>query len=211
MKYWLPLILVFAIATKPIAQQRVIAECSISYAISVDSTSTDYKLSESLRSATKTVYIKGNNCRTDLISPAFAQSVFYDKTKGSVTILREFGNNKFITKLDSAKWLIENNEFDSMKTIIATGTRKIMGYDCIKALLQLKNGKVYELYFTAALLPSVREFEYEFKDIPGLVLAYQVQSKDGKIVIYTATKINLSPVSALKFDVPTTGYRFLEK
>ncbi|MBC7722913.1 MAG: hypothetical protein H7068_12870 [Pedobacter sp.] len=211
MKYLLLLIMAFAIALKPFAQQRVIAECTITYAISVDSTSTDNKLVESLKYATKTVYIKGNNCRTDLISPAFTQSVFYNKAKASATILREFGSNKFITILDSFKWLLEHSEFDSMKTIITNDTRKIVGYDCKKALLQLKNGKVYELYFTSALLPSVREFEYEFKDIPGLVLAYEVQSKDGKKVFYTATKINLSPVSASRFDIPTTGYRFLEK
>ena len=211
MKYGLLLIMAFVIISKPFAQQRVIAECTITYAISVDSTSTDTKLVESLKLATKTVYIKGNNCRTDLVSPAFTQSVFYDKTKVSATILREFGNNKFITKLDSAKWLLENIEFDSMTTIITTDAKKIVGYECKKALLQLKNGKVYELYFTPMLLPSLREFEYEFKDIPGLVLAYQVQSKDGKKVIYTATKINLSPVSASRFDIPTTGYRFFRK
>ncbi len=211
MKYWFIAIvsLLFSILQLN-AQQRVIAECMVTYIISVDS-STDNSLIENLKSASKTVYIKGNNCRTDLTSPSFKQSIFYDKTKGSAIILREFGNNKFITKLDSTTWLKEYIEFDSMTTTITKETRKIIGYDCKKAILQLRNGKIYELYFTTTLLPSVREFEYEFKDIPGFVLSYQVQPKEGKKISYTATKMNLSPVQISKFDIPSTGYRFLEK
>ena len=211
MKYWFIAIvsLLFSILQLN-AQQRVIAECTVTYTISVDS-STDNSLIENLKSASKTVYIKGNNCRTDLTSPSFKQSIFYDKTKGSATILREFGNNKFITKLDSTTWLKEYIEFDSMTTTITKETKKIIGYDCKKAILQLKNGKIYELYFTTTLLPSVREFEYEFKDIPGFVLSYQVQPKEGKKISYTATKMSLNPVQISKFDIPSVGYRFLEK
>ena len=211
MKYWFIAIvsLLFSILQLN-AQQRVIAECTVTYTISVDS-STDNSLIENLKSASKTVYIKGNNCRTDLTSPSFKQSIFFDKTKGSATILREFGNNKFITKLDSTQWLKEYTEFDSMTTTITKETKKIIGYDCKKAILQLKNGKIYELYFTTTLLPSVREFEYEFKDIPGFVLSYQVQPKEGKKISYTATKMNLSPVQISRFDIPSAGYRFLEK
>ena len=192
-------------------QQRVVAECTIVYAMSLDSTSTDKTLADNLKSATKTIYIKGNNARTDLSSSAFVQSVFFDKTKGSAVILRELGSNKFITKLDSTQWLQEKQEFDSMVTTITKDSKKILGYDCKKAELQLKNGKVYTVYFTPTLLASVREVDYEFKDIPGLVLAYQVASNDGKKVNYTAIKFNLSPVPASRFDVPTNGYRILNK
>lgn len=207
MKYCFGLLLV--ITTHLFAQQRVIAECTVTYAISVDSTFKDNALAGNLKSATKTVFIKGNNCRTDLVSTAFTQSIFFDKTKGTATILRELGSNKFITKLDSAQWLLQKHEFDSMTITITKDTKKIVGYDCKKALLQLKNGKVYELYFTPSLLPSVREFEYEFKDIPGFVLAYQVLSADGKKINYTATKFNINPVQASKFDIPSSGYRLL--
>jgi GLPGLI family protein len=192
-------------------QQRVVAECTIVYAISVDSSSTDKTLSDNLKSATKTIFIKGNNSRIDLASAAFTQSIFYDKAKGSAIILRELGSNKFITKLDSTQWLQEKQEFDSMVTTITKDTKKILGYDCKKVQLQLKNGKVYTVYFTPTLLPSVKEVDYEFKDIPGLVLEYQVATFDGKKVNYTATKFNLSPVPASKFDMPSSGYRVLNK
>jgi hypothetical protein len=60
-----------------------------------------------------------------------------------------------------------------------------------------------------AIVPSVKEFEYQFKDVPGFVLEFESQEADGKKIKYTATKINLSPVQASRFDVPTSGYRLL--
>lgn len=212
MRLMFVVIIALLVNVKAIAQQqRIVAECTIVYAISADSTSNDKSLNDNLKSATKTVFIKGNNSRIDLVSAAFTQSIFYDKTKGSAIILRELGTNKFITKLDSTQWLREKQEFDSMVTTITKDTKKILGYDCKKAQLQLKNGKVYTVYFTPSLLPSVKEVDYEFKDIPGLVLAYQVAAADGKKINYTATKFNLSPVPASKFDVPSSGYRILNK
>ncbi len=210
MRLFLGFIIALLVNTFAVAQQqRVVAECTIVYAMSVDSTSNDTSLSDNLKSATKTIYIKGNNSRVDIASTAFAQSIFYDKAKSSAIVIREIGSNKFITKLDSEQWLQEKQEFDSMVTIITKDTRKILGYDCKKAELQLKNGKIYTVFFTPTLLPSVREIDYEFKDIPGLVLAYQVASPSGKKINYTATKFNLSPVPASKFDVPKSGYRVL--
>ena len=97
MKYWLG-VLLLVFANNLLAQQRVIAECTVTYSISVDSTSTDKKMADNLKSATKTVFIKGNNSRIDIVSSAFLQTIFYDKLKGSATILRELGSNKFITK-----------------------------------------------------------------------------------------------------------------
>lgn len=210
MRYLLQMFFLFGLNTL-LAQQRVVAECTITYAITVDSSSADISFAENLKSATKTVLIKGSNCRVDIVSKAFIQSIFYDKTGGGVTILREFGNNKFITKLDSALWRKENMEFDSMTITITSETKKIIGYDCKKAVLQLTNGKVYQVFFAPILVPSVREFEVEFKNIPGLVLAYFEQSKDGKKINYTATKLNFSPVPASKFDIITQGYRLLER
>ena len=210
MKYLLQLVLMLAVNTL-MAQQRVVAECTITYAITVDSISADSSFAENLKSATKIVQIKGSNCRVDILSKAFSQSIFYDKVGGGITILRELGNNKFITKLDSAMWRKENLEFDSMTIVITQETKKIIGYDCKKAELQLKNGKTYQVYFVPTLMPSVREFEVEFKNIPGLVLAYFVQSKDGRNINYIATKLNLSPLPASKFDIPTSGYRLLER
>jgi len=192
------------------AQQRVVAECTVTYAISAEEGNADKDVIESLKASTKTVYIKANESRTDLVSPSFTQSVLYNKNTGTAVILREFGNNKFMTKLDNSKWVAENKRYDGM-TVSFPGneTKTILGYECKKAVIQLKDGTAFTLYYAGNIVPSVKEFEYQFKDIPGFVLEYESQEVESKKIKYTATKINLSPVQASRFDLPTSGYRLL--
>lgn len=192
------------------AQQRIVAECTITYLLTSDSSITDKSFIKSLQESTKTVYIKGNNSRTDLISPAFLQSTFFDKTDGSAIILREFGNNKFMTKLNNIAWKKQNNKYEGLAITILNETKKILGYECKKATLQLKDGSKYNLFFTTAIAPSVKEFEYQFKDVPGFVLEYDAQENSGKKVWFTASKINvISPVPSSKFNIQTSNYRML--
>jgi GLPGLI family protein len=192
------------------AAQRVVADCAITYSISTEEGNADKDIAASLKASTKTVYIKGNDSRTDLVSPSFTQSLLYNKTTGNAVILREFGNNKFMTKLDQAKWVAENKKYEGMTVSFpGTETKTILGYECKKAVMQLKDGSSFTLYYATTIVPSVKEFEYQFKDIPGFVLEFESQETDSKKIKYTATKINLSPVQASRFDIPTSGYRIL--
>lgn len=192
------------------AQQRIVAECTITYSIEADSSNADKELVASLKESSKIVYIKGNNSRVDLISPAYIQSTFFDKTDGGAIVLREFGNNKFMTKLDNRAWEKQNKKFDGLIINTLNDTKVILGYECKKAVIQLKDGSVYHLFFATAIAPSVKEYEYEFKNVPGLVLEYDVTDKDGKKINFSATKINLSPVSSSKFDIQLSKYRMMD-
>jgi hypothetical protein len=200
----------FLLITLQISAQRVVADCTITYGISADDQMIDKDVLETLKSSTKTVYIRGNDCRMDLISPSFTQSLIFDKTTGSAVVLREIGSNKFMTKLDAKAWATENKKYEGMTVSISTSEKKtILGYECKKATMKLLNGDVFTLYFATAIMPSVKEYEYQFKDIQGLVLEYESIESQTRKVRYTATKINLSPVQASRFDIPTTGYRLL--
>lgn len=211
MKLFTLLLLAVSISFTQVQAQRVIADCSISYSISTEegSADKDKDVTESLKASTKNVYIKGNDSRTDLVSPTFTQSLIYNRSTGSAVILREFGNNKFMTKLDNTRWKEENKKYDGMTVVLSAETKTILGYECKKALMQLKDGTVFTLYYATAIIPSVKEFEYQFKDIPGFVLEFESQEAEGKKIRYTATKINLSPVQASRFDIPVSGYRIL--
>ena len=202
-----PLIMAFA----PVQQQRVVAECTVTYSISPEDDGTDKEVAESLKATSKTVYIKANDSRTDLVSPTFKQSVIYNKATGAAVILREFGNNKFLTRMDDARWIKENNRYEGLTVQLGTSTetKPILGYECRKASIQLKDGSSFTVYYATNIVPSVKEFEYQFRDIPGFVLEYEAQEAEGKKIRYTATKINLSPVQASKFDIPASGYRLL--
>ena len=173
------------------AQQRIVAECTITYNLSADSGMNSKDYVQSLKESSKTVYIKGNNCRIDLLSPAFLQSTF-------------------MTKIDKSGWIKENSRYEGL-TINLTEERKIiLGYECRKATIVLKDNSIFNLYFAVSIAPSVKEFEYQFKDIPGLVLEYEVKDNNGNTIRYTATKVNLSPVPASRFEIQTTGYRLLD-
>lgn len=191
------------------AQQRTVAECTVVYKLSTDSTNKE--LTDALKNGIQTVYIKGNKSRTDLEVPSFIQTTFVVKDTGNVTVLRTIGDNKLMTFLTHKKWVEMNNQYDSAIITPTNETKKILGYDCKKINVQLKNGDVYQLFYATNITPSVKDFEWLFKKIPGFVLEYEVQQLKGIKVKYTATKINLSPVPALKMEIPKTGYRYLEE
>ena len=191
------------------AQQRVVAECTVVYNITLDDNSVDAETAATLKATTKTVYIKGVNSRTDLASPAFSQSVIYNKNTASATILRSIGANKFMTKLDQAKWISEHTRYTNMKLVKSDETKVILGYECRKMLLELTDGTTLTIFYAANIAPSVKEFEYQFKDVPGFVLEYESTEGEGKKIKYTAAQINLNPVAASRFDIPTSGYRIL--
>jgi GLPGLI family protein len=191
------------------AQQRVVAECTVTYQISLEESNPNKDVQNAIQQSTKTVYIKGNDCRVDLNSPSLLQSVIYDKTNGSAVILREFGNNKFMTSLNNKEWKDANKQFDGMTIKLTNETKTILGYECKKVILNLKDSSVFNVFYATAIIPSVREFEYQFKDVPGFVLEFDIRERSASVVRYKATKINLSPVQASKYDIPTSGYRIL--
>ena len=203
-------ILVLGLVTPALAQQRVVAECTVMFKITLDDGTVDKDVSNSISKSAKTVYIKGNDSRVDLVSPAIQQSVIYDKTQNTAVVLREFGTNKFMNRLNKEQWVTANKQYQGMAISLVNETKTILGYECKKAMITLKDGTVFSLYYATAIIPSVKEFEYQFKDVPGFVLEYQIkESGDNKLVNYRAEKISLSPVLASKFDIPTSGYRIM--
>lgn len=191
-----------------LSAQRIVAECTLEYTIEPD---TSFQLNKVAGfSGSKRIYIKGNDARMDVESAGFFQSLIYDKAQRQAVVLRVLGTNKFITRLLPADWAAENKRFDSLKIAFQPATKTIIGYECKMALITLKDGTEYQLYYTTSIAPSVRELEYVFKDIPGFVLAYQVKQAN-HLVKYTATRISFNPVAASRFDIPVSGYRILDK
>ena len=188
--------------------QRVVAECTLEYSIQPD---TSFQMNKSSTYwGSKKVFIKGNDARVDLEGSGFFQSLIYDKANQQAVVLRVLGTNKFITRLTPADWILENKKFDSLKITYQSSTKTIIGYECKMATILLKDGTEYQLYYTTSIAPSVREFEYVFKNIPGFVLGYEVKQAN-RSVKYTATRISFSPVAASRFDIPVSGYRILDK
>ena len=111
MRYLLCLLSYCFIISSASSQTRVVAECTVNYAITVNNESqVDKDAVALLKQSSKVIYIKGNNSRSDLISPSFSQSLIFNKATGNAVILREIGANKFITKMSSIDWIKQNDK-----------------------------------------------------------------------------------------------------
>ncbi len=211
MKYFLIFIFLITSLNPGFSQTpKILSDCTVVYEVSVDEAKADQKVVKAMAGATKVLYIKGSKSRSELISNNFLQVIIYDNKTDSTIVLRDFGNTKYISFLDSEKRNEKNKKFEGITFINSNETKTILGYECNKLTSKLKDGSSYSIYYAPSIIPSNKEYEYQFKDLPGFVLEYEVESEDGKSRIkYTATKITLTPVASAKFDIPKNGYRVL--
>jgi GLPGLI family protein len=205
------LIAFLAISIPVLAQPaKILSEFSVVYELSVQDAKGDTELKKSMDGATKTIYIKGTRVRSDLNSSNYTQTTFSDSKTDSTVVLRELGKAKYMSYLSKQKRDEQNKKFEGIVFNKTGETKTILGYECTKVVAKLKDGSTYNVYFAASIAPSNNEYEYQFRDLPGLVLEYETESEDGKTKIrYTATKISITPVPVSKFDLPKSGYRIL--
>ena len=188
---------------------QLVSDCTVFYTINIEETQVS-GASKLMEGATKIVYIKGSKSRSDLETPGFKQTTIYDTKSDSTIVLREVGNTKYISYLNTEKRKEKNKKFEGIQFLNTIEKKVILGYECIKVVAKLTNGATFDVYYTPAIVPSNYLYEDQFKDLPGFVLEYESQNDDGKTKVkYTATKIILVPVPGAKFDLPKAGYRVL--
>lgn len=180
---------------------KTIGDCTVSYSVSGQDAT--------LKNTTKTFYLKGKLSRVDIENPAYTQTTIYDAGTGAAVILKELGGNKYLYNLSAEQWVEKNKDFAGIDVNLQADTKNILGYECKKAVLTLKNGTVTTVYYATTIMPSVAENPFQFKGVPGFVLEYESEMGSGKKITYTATKINFNPVAASLFEIPKTGYRIM--
>ncbi len=183
--------------------QKLVGDCTVTFAITGNNATTN----NNLKDAVKTFYIRGKLSRVDINSSAYQQSVIYNNTTGDAVILQQVGTNKYMSRLTPEQWNQKNNSYLGATFTYSGETKTILGYECKKGVATLKSGGSFTFYYAPGILPSATENPYQFKDIPGFVLQYEIAEKSNTSTItYTASKIDFSPVPASKFDIPTAGY-----
>src|ERR1700745_256815 len=101
------------IATGAFSQTRF-SEGSIVYNVSVSTTDANPKLADGFDGATNTIYLKGNLSRTELVSLYGTQSTITDGRTGNVTVLKEYGDKKYMINMTRNDWLDANKKYDSV-------------------------------------------------------------------------------------------------
>ena len=191
-------------------QSEIASDCTVTFNISIEDAKADPKAIRSMAGAAKTVYIKGTQIRSDLLTSGYNQSTFINVKSDTIIILREIGTAKYITYLSGDKRREQDKKFEGVVFNDAREKKTILGYECTKVVATLKDGSVYNAFYTPLINLLTNQYEYQFEELPGLVLEYEELLGNGKTKIkYTASKISFLPIPAAKFDVTTTGYRIL--
>jgi len=186
--------------------QRKVSELSLTYDASISSGSKEPKMADALDGHTKTIYVKGNMSRAEIASALFSSATIHDSKAGTSVVLKEVSGQKLLIRMTSDNWAENNKRYDGITFTNSSDTKSIAGYNCIKAVATLPDGTTFTVYYTPDIVPENKDYDYQFKNLNGLPLEYELVQ--GKLTIkYTVSKINMNPVPASKFDIPTSGYR----
>ncbi len=158
--------------------------------------------------ATAAFYLKGNLSRSDMSSNLFKSTTIYDAQGGSGVILREINGQKLLIRMNEENWKDKNARYGAIRYVDVPETRMIAGYSCTKATASTKDGYSITVIYTKDLLPQNKSYDPPFENLPGLPLEYSF-SKGNLRITYVLASINLNPVPASRFDIPTSGYREL--
>lgn len=200
-------LMVLGVFTKAFAQKKF-TEGSIVYTVTVNTNDPNPKIADGFDGATNTIYIKGKMNRSELVSVFGTQSTIIDGRTGHVTVLKEYGDKKYMITMTPSDWVEANKKYDSVAFTYENEYKSIAGYKCQKAIGKLKNGETFTVYFTPELIPETQDFQYSNKSLPGLALEYETNLGKNK-VIFSASKISFAPVPMAKFDLPKSGFRVM--
>jgi hypothetical protein len=180
------------------AQTKVVGECAIAYDIHQISKTGDTSLL-----GQKYIFIKGNSCKTVLKTPQLTQTFIFNTQQDTAIILKEIGLNKFLQYILYTSINPVNLVSSKKNAFIST----ILNYPCASMTLTWADGNTMDVVYTTDILPTVTVYEQAFKEIPGLVLNYQLTTKEGNLILYSATKVDLSPITLNVFEVNKNNYQ----
>ncbi|MGB3008535.1 MAG: hypothetical protein WBC06_18615 [Chitinophagaceae bacterium] len=188
--------------------QRKLTEATISYDIQINTTNKAPQAADLLDGATSVIYLKGNSSRSEMISSLGTQATIIDGKTGVVTVLKDYGEQKYMITMTQDNWKQSNKKYEGVTFTYFNEYKMIAGYNCQKAVGKLADNSTFTVYFTKEMMPVNKDFQYLNKNLPGLAMQYEATL--GKMLVtYTVSSINFNLVSQSKFDLPKSGYRIM--
>ncbi len=190
--------------------QRKLTEATISYDIVINTSNTIPKAADAIDGSISVIYLKGNNSRSEMITPLGNQHTIINGKTGNATVLKEWGTQKYMITMTPSNWKDYNKKYDKISFSYYQEYKTISGYKCQKAIGNLNDSAktTFTVYFTKELIPVNMDFQYLNRNLPGLAMEYEVV-KGTDTHIYTVSKINFDPVPTSKFEIPVAGYRVM--
>ena len=203
--YVIVLALLWAFNTS--AQKRI-TEGTISYDIVVNTGNNNPSIADMFNGATSIVYLKGYQTRFERVSSLGVESTIVDGKSGNVTVLKEYGEQKYMITMTPDNWKDANKKYEGIVFKYEEEYKTIQEYKCQKAIGTMKDGTTITVYFTKDLVANNREFEYAYKSLPGLAMEFETIIGSLKVT-YTVSKVNFGIVPAAKFELPKSGFRVM--
>jgi GLPGLI family protein len=188
--------------------QKILSEGIIYYDISVQTGSSEPQMADMFDGAKATLFLRGSLSRSELTSSLGSTTTIYDHRAGNGVVLRDFGTQKLLIKMNQDNWADKNKKYEGIEFKETGETKMIAGYKCEKADALLKDGSKFSVFFTREIKTENEEYDPQFKNLPGTALEYESVVGNLKIK-YTASKISFDPVPMQKFEIPKNGYREL--
>ena len=159
-------------------------------------------------SSTTSFFVKGNLSRSEVASNSFSSVTIYDSKTGSGVLLKEVNGQKLLIRMNEENWNQKNRRYTNLNFTKTNESKSIAGYFCSQAKASTPDGFDITVFYTRDLIPENKLYDPPFKNLDGLPLEYELTKGDLHIK-YSLVSINLNPVPASKFDIPTSGYREL--
>lgn len=188
--------------------QKVLTEGTLVYNMSVESGVGEPKMADMFDGATTTIYLKGNQSRSELVSSLGSEATLYNASTGTGVILKDYSGQKLMITLTSQNWEENNKKYEGITFENTGDIATISGFNCKKAIAKLKNGTSFIVFYTTDVSVSNKSYDAQFKTLPGLAVQYEMQTGKMKFK-FTLSKINYGNVPSSKFEIPKSGYRVL--
>ena len=147
--------------------QRKLTEATVSYDIVINTGNSSPQAADLLDGATSVIYLKGASSRSEMISSLGTQATIIDGKTGDVTILKDYGEQKYMIKMTPANWKESNKKYEGIAFTYLEEYKTIAGYNCQKAIGKLADNSTFTVYFTKDLVPVNKDFQYLNKNLPG--------------------------------------------
>lgn len=188
--------------------QKKVSELTLVYNAKVTTGSIKPEIVDVFDGSITTVYIKGSMSRSEMVSALASFTTIHDARTGSSVLLQEVSGQKILIRMTAENWKDKNKRYEGITFNNTDETKTIAGYVCTKAIAKMSDGATFTVYYTKEIIPDNMDFNYQFKNLNGLPLEYEL--KQGPVTInYSASSISFNPVPASKFDIPKNGYREL--
>lgn len=193
-------------AQTPSATNSSTEDMVISYNIGIEPGTKKTTIAETYNGGSKTVFISKNKIRIRLVSLMRIESLYFlpgtDSTIRIFQVKESGGKDKANSRqLSQSSWEKLNYKYDSAyyKPVDGEG-KKILGFNCKKAIIHLKDGRTITAYYTEAIKSLGSICEPALACLPGLALEYTYAYKSGSST-YTAVSITQETINPEIFSL----------